>query len=94
MMSSIFLITVDLRVPGQNYERLYEAIRSLPRAFRYQQSSWFAQFSGTTLQLRNYLGAFIDLSDKLLVARVAEAAYFDSDLLVEMADHGFPVTEG
>lgn len=87
----MFLITLDLRAPGQDYDTLYQAIATLPGAIRYQQSSWIACFAGSSIDLRNWLGAFIDANDQLLVARIADAAYFDRDLLAVMAANGYPV---
>lgn len=87
----MFIITVDLRDAGQNYEALYEAIACLPGAFRYQQSSWFVYFAGDVLQLRNYLGAFMDSNDALMVARVSDAAWFDTHLMSNMTANGYPV---
>jgi len=91
MTPSMFLITVDLRGPGQNYDALYDAISCLPGAFRYQQSSWFAYFVGDAMQLRNRLRGFIDCGDSLMVARVSDAAWFDTDLMTKMAVNGYPV---
>ena len=91
MQPTLLIITADLRRPGQNYDMLYDAIAALPGAFRYQQSSWFAYATGSSVELRNYLGRFIDSNDKLMVARVSDAAYFDTELLSKMAENGYPV---
>lgn len=90
-MSSMFLITADLRQPGQNYALLYAAIAKLPGAFRYQQSSWFVFADTTAIDLRNYLRSYVDHNDKLMVALVSQAAYVDSELFSKMAENGYPV---
>lgn len=87
----MILITYDLRHPGQNYDALTEAILCLPGAFRYQQSSWFAYYGGDVRELRNYLAGFIDAIDTIMVVRVADAAWFDRELMQNMTANGYPV---
>jgi len=87
----MFLITIDLRTPGQNYDALYDTIACLPSAFRYQQSSWFACYDGDVLGLRNYLANFVDANDAIMVARVSDAAWFDTMLMDRMTANGYPV---
>lgn len=91
MTFSMFLITADLRTPGQNYDALYDAIACLPGAFRYQQSSWFAYFDGDVVGLRNHLGNFVDSNDSIMVARIVNAAWFDTNLMDHMIANGYPV---
>ena len=39
-MTNLF-IAYDLNSPGQNYDGVYEAIKSLGRYFRFQESLWY-----------------------------------------------------
>jgi len=91
MSQSMMLISADLSHPGQDYTKLYEAIDSLPGALRYQQSSWIVRWSGTSLELRDLLRTYVSENDKIMVARIANVAFYDSDLLWKLSANGYPI---
>jgi hypothetical protein len=64
---AVQLITYDLHVPGQNYTRLFEAIKSLGGWLHCLESVWLVKTSLTTPQVRDTLRAHIDANDSLLV---------------------------
>ncbi len=63
-----FLITYDLRKPGQDYQPLWDALGGLG-AVRLLESVWYVSGNYTSLQLRDYLWKFMDANDLLLVVR-------------------------
>lgn len=77
-----FLISYDLLRPGQNYAKLYEAIKDLAAGWWHQiDSTWIIRHHENTISIRDSLMPFIDQNDKLIVLRLSgEAAWkgFDS----------------
>jgi hypothetical protein len=66
------LITYDLNSPGQKYEKLHEAIKSIPAAWCHLlDSTWLV--AGSTLTPEGVYGAIkphLDASDRALVLNV------------------------
>jgi hypothetical protein len=62
------LITYDLHRPGQDYARLYDAIKSLGAWWHCLESIWLVQTSMTSGQVRDALRPHLDANDALLVA--------------------------
>ena len=86
----IFIVTCDLRSPGQDYQELYDAISQLSGALKFQQSSWIVRWLGDSIELRNWLWQFVDPNDQLMIAQIGHAAWFDSDLTTRMTANGYP----
>ena len=63
------LITYDLCRPGQDYQMLFEAIKSLGPARKILQSTWVVKTSMSATTVKNYLNGYIDLGDKLFVTQ-------------------------
>ncbi|HLO83895.1 MAG TPA: hypothetical protein VK203_02615 [Nostocaceae cyanobacterium] len=68
--NQVIMITYDLKTPGQNYQGLDEAIKSLGNYWHYLGSTWLVDTTHTTKQVRDYLKQFIDYNDRLLVTKV------------------------
>jgi hypothetical protein len=66
---SIYLVTYDLRKPGQNYDALYDALKSYPYCHDLE-SVWFIQSNRNSGDIRDHLKGFIDANDRLFVSRV------------------------
>lgn len=62
------LITYDLRKPGQDYEGLFDAIKSLGDWWHCLGSVWIVRTSMTSSQIRDALRTHIDDNDLLLVS--------------------------
>lgn len=75
------LVAYDLNRPGQNYPRLYEALKAVPRWWHYLDSTWLLRTQESAAELRNRLRPHIDASDELLVIDVTspEAAWSGFD---------------
>lgn len=77
-----YLITYDLNKPGQDYQKLFDAIKKLGIWWHCLDSNWIVKSNQTSVQICDYLKSFIDSNDKLLVVRLSgEAAWtgFDND---------------
>ena len=71
-----YLITYDLNKPGQNYTKLYEAIKALSGThWHMMESVCTTALPAPATTLRDSLAANIDKNDKLLVAKLSEAAW-------------------
>ena len=64
-----FLITYDLRAPGQDYETLWEALRRWG-AKRALESVWILKGNYTTVTIRDAIMQIIDKNDRLLVVQM------------------------
>lgn len=64
----VYLITYDLKRPGQNYQPLWDAIRKLGPSIRPLESTWFVDSPSTKSEtIYNFLVPHIDNTDRLLV---------------------------
>lgn len=61
-----FLVSYDLRQPGQSYQTLIDALTRLG-AVRVLLSAWFLTSNYTSVQLRDHLWQYMDANDRLLV---------------------------
>lgn len=64
---AVYLVTYDLNSPGQNYERLYEAIKQYQYC-KGLESVWFISSNSSASAIRDYLRQHIDGNDKLFVS--------------------------
>lgn len=72
-----YLITYDLNNPGQNYQKLIEAIDSLGSAKKLSSSCWAVKTALCSRQIRNYLAYFLDCNDYLFVCPFGSYAAFN-----------------
>lgn len=66
----IYSINYDLNKPGQNYDRLYEAIKSIGPWFHAMDSVWFVSSRSRADAIYEKLKPFIDSNDNLFIAEV------------------------
>ena len=77
-----YLISYDLNTPGKNYQALWDAIAGLS-AQRVLLSQWITRRSNTSAQgLRDYLWAFMDANDRLLVVCMDSADWASMNTMV------------
>jgi hypothetical protein len=62
----VYVVSYDLNRPGQNYPELWKALNDL-NAQRLLLSQWGVRTTSTAQVLRDYLWAFMDQTDRLLV---------------------------
>ena len=78
-----YMIGYDLMSPGQDYQRLFDAIKAVGKGWWHcLDSTWIVKSDNTAEEIRDYLKPHIDSNDRLLVAHLSgEAAWtgFDKD---------------
>lgn len=67
---SVYLITYDLNSPGQNYEKLYETIKSFGECAHYLDSTWFVKTGFSKTQIREKLEVVLDKNDHFFICTV------------------------
>lgn len=81
----IYLITYDLRVPGQNYSDLIKEIKAIANGWAKPcESTWIVKSSLTTEEIVKRLNA-IDATDKVVVITVS-TPWWSSGLDTEVLD--------
>jgi len=65
-----YLISYDLNMPGQDYEKLYEAIKDLGTWWHHLDSTWIIKYNGTAKDIRDTLKPHLDSNDDLLVVKL------------------------
>ena len=66
-----YLVTYDLRKPGRDYTKLFEAIKSLTNSWWHcLESVWIIRHNGSASTIMNALKAHVDSNDKLFVVDV------------------------
>ena len=74
-----YIISYDLKKPGQNYDQLYEAIKSYGTWARINESVWAVVTTNSAVYIRDHLTGFIDTNDRLFVIKSGvEAAWRNS----------------
>ena len=75
---AVYMITYDLNKPGQNYDKLYEAIKKCSSNntwMHYLDSTWFIKTNLSTKQVFENLEPYIDKNDNILVMEVKNNYY-------------------
>lgn len=70
-----YSISYDLKAPGRNYEKLYEAIKSSGKWWHYLESTWMVASNDNSQQIWNKLAPHIDKNDYLLIIEVRKDSY-------------------
>lgn len=74
-----YIISYDLKKPGQNYGQLYDAIKSYGTWAHMNESLWAVVTANTAVQVRDHLTRYIDTNDRLFVIKSGvEAAWRNS----------------
>lgn len=66
----IYAINYDLKRPGQNYEQLYEAIKSCGAWWHYLGSTWLVDTTLDAKGVWDRLAPHVDKNDRVLVIGV------------------------
>lgn len=72
-----YLISYDLKTPGQNYSGLYDAIKSLGEWRHPMESTWvvLTDDNTTAVMIRENLKKYLDTGDLVFVVNVSSAEY-------------------
>lgn len=68
------IIEYDLRAPGRDYNKLYEAIRSYVQWAHITESTWFIKSADSCAAVRDNLLVHMDSNDRLFVGELTGAA--------------------
>lgn len=68
----IYMVTYDLRTPGQQYDDLYGRIKQYAAWCHALESVWFVASKGTATQVRDELLRLIDSNDGLVVTSITK----------------------
>ncbi len=74
------IIMYDLRAPGRNYDKLYEAIKAYDTWAHITESTWFIKTSSTCVEVRDNLLTHMDSNDRLFVGKLSGAAAWQNVL--------------
>ena len=66
-MANNLFISYDLYAPGQNYERVIEAVKSLGNWAKVQKSFWYVNSHYSSAQARDFMWAAMDANDSVIV---------------------------
>ena len=67
-----YLISYDLRSPGQDYVGLIQAIKDVAEAWSHRlESTWIIKHAGPASAIRDALSPHLDANDKLLVVKLS-----------------------
>ncbi len=77
-MAKFFLITYDLKRPGQNYSNLYESIKALGEWQHPMESTWFVKVGNEIKAdtIYNSLRPNMDSNDNLFIVDVTDRNYY------------------
>lgn len=67
----IYAITYDLNKPGQDYDGLYDAVKSCGAWWHYLDSFWLVDTNLSAKEIWDKLSSKIDKSDRVLIAGIA-----------------------
>lgn len=70
----IYLVTYDLRRPGQGYQPLYDALKTCGASIRPLESVWLIDTNLTAQGIYDRVRPHIDQNDRLLVTVLAADA--------------------
>lgn len=72
-----YVVSYDLRKPGQNYQSIIDKLKGYAGWCRLQQSVWIIQTTQSAVQVRDHLQPSLDVNDSLYVGKLSgEAAWF------------------
>jgi hypothetical protein len=79
-MANNLFISYDLMNPGQNYEKVTTAIKSLGTASKLLLSLWYVKSNYTAEQARDAIGRAADPNDKILVIDVTNKTAYPRNI--------------
>ncbi|AWX56922.1 hypothetical protein AB432_018535 [Brevibacillus brevis] len=72
---AVYLITYDLNKSGQNYDKLYEQIKSCGAWWHYLDSTWLVDSTLNATQIRDRMKNAMDDNDFCLVIKLTNENY-------------------
>ncbi|MDE0581547.1 hypothetical protein ON064_00595 [Planococcus sp. A6] len=72
---TVYLITYDLKSPGQDYSALYKAIKSLGDNRHDLESIWFVDTNLSAKEIYNVVYPVMDKNDNVFITKVTSGYY-------------------
>lgn len=85
-MANNLHVSYDLYNPGQNYERVFERIKSLGTWAKVHQSFWYVNSSLTPAQAVEHIKPALDANDKVYVVDATNNVAAWNTLPADVAD--------
>ena len=80
-----YIVSYDLNTPGQDYQKLYQALGAL-RSQRVLQSQWVLRSNNTNaVKLRDALRQYIDSNDRMLVTSLDNGEWAGWNLMCDVS---------
>ena len=77
---TVYIIGYDLNIPGQDYNKLIEAIKKTGTWWHQLDSTWIVESNLSAEKIRDILIQYLDRNDKILVAKLSgESAWAGFD---------------
>ncbi|MCH7494251.1 SinR family protein [bacterium] len=73
-MAQRYVVSYDLRSPGQNYSRIQEQLEAMGGK-KILLSYYAVRFDGSPVALRNHLEEYIDSNDRLAVVKAPDGSF-------------------
>ena len=86
-MANNLFVSYDLYSPGQNYDSVAKAIKSLGSWAKVQKSLWYVKSSKTASEAVDTVWAVMDANDSIIVVDATNQAVSWQNLNDEVADH-------
>lgn len=74
---TIYVVTYDLKKPGQNYKDLYDALDEMG-AHRALESFWLVNVANTAKELHDYLKERVDGNDRIWVSELTKKRHYSN----------------
>ncbi len=71
-MRKVYCITYDLKIPGRDYQSLYDAIMTSGDWWHQSGSVWYIYSTRRAIDILNHLRIFTDSNDKVFVIEVGK----------------------
>ncbi|MDQ0151175.1 hypothetical protein ACFO6R_13325 [Eubacterium multiforme] len=71
----VYSVTYDLNKTGQNYSKLYDALRSFPSWCHCVDSTWLIESYSDSKTIYEKLSPCLDSNDYILIIKVAKEYY-------------------
>lgn len=72
---SIFNVSYDLNEPGQNYEKVHDAIKSFEAWVHLMDSTWLVAGATTENQILKKIDPYLDETDSIFISKVNHIQY-------------------
>jgi len=68
----IYLVSYDLKVPGRDYTKLYEILKTAPNWWHFIESTWLIYTPESVPVWRAKIKAVMDDNDRLLIVDITD----------------------